>query len=116
METSMKELYAQGDLLIERVADRVSKGAASATECSVVLAEGELTGHNHTAMGRIAFFRDDGLARDIPDNLYIGHLSIEAPSAKVVHQEHAAIDLPAGTYRVRRQRELDPAEARVVSD
>ena len=112
----MKELYAQGDLLIERVSDTCARGALP-TNCSVVLAEGELTGHHHTAFGRIAFFRDDGLARDIPGGLYIGHMKIDAPSAKVVHQEHAAIDLPTGTYRVRRQRELDPEDAvRIVRD
>ena len=113
----MKELYAQGDLLIERVNDMCARGASPATDCTVVLAEGELTGHHHTAFGTIAFFRDDGLARDIPDGLYIGHMKIEAPSARVVHQEHAAIDLPMGTYRVRRQRELDPEDAvRIVRD
>jgi hypothetical protein len=80
------------------------------------LAEGELTGHNHTIFGKIAFFRDDALARDIPGGLYIGHMKIDAPSARVVHQEHGAIDLPTGTYRVRRQRELDPEDARIVAD
>lgn len=113
----MRELYAQGDLLIERVNDVAAEGATPASDCSVVLAEGELTGHHHTAFGRIAFFRDDGLARDIPGGLYIGHMKIEAPSARVVHQEHAAIDLPTGTYRVRRQRELDPDDAvRIARD
>lgn len=112
----MKELFAQGDLLIERVNDTCARGAPPTTDCSVVLAEGELTGHNHTAFGRIAFFRDDALARDIPGGLYIGHMKIDAPSARVVHQEHAAIDLPTGTYRVRRQRELDPEDARIVAD
>jgi hypothetical protein len=90
----MKELYAQGDLLIERVTNTSVRSAPPASDCSVVLAEGELTGHHHTAFGKIAFFRDDGLARDIPGGLYIGHIKIDGPSAKVVHQEHAAI--PAG--------------------
>lgn len=112
----MKELYAQGDLLIERVNDMCARGASPATDCSVVLAEGELTGHHHTAFGKIAFFRDDGLARDIPSGLYIGHMKIEEPS-RVLHQEHAAIDLPVGTYRVRCQRELDPEDAvRILRD
>jgi hypothetical protein len=110
----MRELYAQGDLLIERVSDLAGKHEAS--DCTVVLAEGELTGHSHTAFGHIAFFRDDGLARDIPRGLYLGHLTVDAPLARVSHQEHAAIELPKGTYRVRRQRELDPEEARVVAD
>ena len=113
----MKELYAQGDLLIERVNYTCAGSAPPATDCSVVLAEGELTGHHHTAFGRIAFFRDDALARDIPRGLYIGHMKIDAHTARVVHEEHAAIDLLTGTYRVRRQRELDPEDAvRIVRD
>lgn len=110
----MRELYAQGDVLIERVSDIAGKSDPG--ECTVVLAEGELTGHSHTASGRIAFFRDDALARDIPRGLYIGHLTVGDGSARVAHQEHATLELPQGTYRVRRQRELDPEEARIVAD
>lgn len=111
----MRELYAQGDLLIERVSD-ISGRPAPTPETSVVLAEGELTGHSHRAFGNIAFFRDDALARDIPRGLYLGHLTVADAIARVDHQEHAALDLPQGTYRVRRQRELDPEEARIVAD
>lgn len=50
-------------------------------------------------------FRDDALARDIPANLYIGHLEITREGAEVTHQEHDTIVLPKGTYRIRRQRE-----------
>jgi hypothetical protein len=112
----MKELYAQGDLLIERVGDICGRQASATADCAVVLAEGEATGHNHTVFGRVAFFRDDALARDIPRGLYIGHLQVDAPSARIAHQEHAALELPQGVYRVRRQRELDPEEARIVAD
>jgi hypothetical protein len=112
----MKELYAQGDLLIERVSDVCGRSIPPATECAVTLAEGELTGHHHTVFGKLAFFRDDGLARDIPRGLYIGHITVDAPTARVTHQEHGPIDLPTGTYRVRRQRELDPEDARIVAD
>jgi hypothetical protein len=112
----MRELYAQGDLLIERVSDIAGRPVPAAADCAVVLAEGELTGHSHTASGRISFFRDDALARDIPRGLYLGHLTVADSSARVAHQEHATLELPQGTYRVRRQRELDPEEARVVAD
>jgi hypothetical protein len=110
----MRELYAQGDLLIERVSDIPAR--REATEAAIVLAEGELTGHSHTVFGRVALFRDDALARDIPRGLYIGHLTVGDASARITHQEHAPIELPTGTYRVRRQRELDPEEARIVAD
>ena len=114
----MTVLYAQGDLLIERVADLAASGAVidASPDGVVVLAEGELTGHRHAIHERVTMFRDDALARDIPEGLYVGHVRVDEPSARVQHDEHAAITLPRGTYRVRRQRELDPKDARVVMD
>jgi len=113
----MRDLYAQGDLLIERVADVTPRCHADAqlSDGVVVLAEGEMTGHRHTVHEPVSFFRDDSLARDIPGGLYLGHMKVDT-TARVVHDEHAPIDLPKGTYRVRRQRELDPREARLVMD
>lgn len=114
----MRDLYAQGDLLIERVDDLPPSGNVLQPEPdgSFVLAEGELTGHHHSIYGQVTMFRDDSLARDIPGGLYIGHISVDGPAARVQHQEHAPISLPKGTYRVRRQRELEPKDARVVAD
>lgn len=113
----MSELFAQGDLLIERVPDVEPSGqiVPSAGE-GYVLAEGEATGHMHAIRNHIAFFRDDGLARDVPASLYIGHVRVGQESARIEHDEHDTIMLGQGTYRVRRQRELDPSEVRVVSD
>ena len=114
----MTALYAQGDLLIERVADLPPTGCAVAASAdgSVVLAEGETSGHRHAIHDRVTMFRDDGLARDIPGGLYVGHVRVDGPSARLVHEEHAPIELPRGTYRVRRQRELEPRDARIVVD
>ncbi|MDX2155451.1 MAG: hypothetical protein SFW09_02990 [Hyphomicrobiaceae bacterium] len=114
----MQDLFAQGDLLIERVADLPVSGDVlpASADGAFVLADGELTGHRHAIYEPVTFFRDDGLARDIPDGLYIGHVRVDGTTARVVHEEHAPISLPAGTYRVRRQRELDPREARLVAD
>jgi len=36
--------------------------------------------------------------------------------ARVTHEEHGPITLLRGTYRVRRQRELGPRDARVLAD
>lgn len=114
----MNEIYAQGDLLIEHVPDLHASGEImeKATDGALVLAEGELTGHRHAIYDTVTMFRDDALARDIPKGLYVGHVNVDADGALVVHHEHAPISLPKGTYRVRRQRELDPEEARVVLD
>lgn len=121
-------IWAQGDIIIERVDTAPSAntkvgaaaGAQSGTDPdnSIVLARGEVTGHRHRFTGDsgAALFRDDGLARDIPPGLYIGHVEVPQRGADLVHEEHDAISLPAGTYRIRRQREWDAAEARIVAD
>lgn len=114
----MSEFFAQGDLLIERVPDVEPSGRVVAAKDGegFVLAEGEATGHMHAIRNHMAYFRDDGLARDIPANLYIGHVRVGSAPASIDHDEHDTIMLGPGTYRVRRQRELDPSEVRVVSD
>ena len=114
----MPKLYAQGDLLIEQVVDTSPTGVicSASPDGAVVLAEGETTGHRHAIHDRVVMFRDDGLARDIPAGLYVGHVRVEGPTARLEHDEHDPITLPRGTYRVRRQRELEPKEARIVVD
>ena len=81
-----------------------------------MLAEGEATGHRHATYDRVTMFRDDALAREIPAGLYLGHLRVTDGSAVVVHDEHAPLTLREGTYRVRRQRELEPKDAVLVAD
>jgi hypothetical protein len=114
----MAEIFAQGDLLLERVADVAPSGTIdeNVEGAALVLAEGEMTGHRHAVCERVTMFRDDMLARDIPADLYIGHLQVASAYARVTHDEHAPITLPRGTYRVRRQRELGPRDARVLPD
>jgi hypothetical protein len=114
----MTEMYAQGDLLIERVADIGPSGTMIAPDQTgaLVLAEGELTGHRHAIFERVTMFRDDALAREIPSGLYIGHVKVEGAPVTLRHQEHAPIALGEGTYRVRRQRELEPKDAVIVAD
>lgn len=114
----MTEMYAQGDLLIERVNNMEPSGTMIAPDNTgaLVLAEGELTGHRHAIYERVTMFRDDALAREIPTGLYIGHVKVEGGPATLLHQEHAPIALGEGTYRVRRQRELEPRDAAIVAD
>jgi hypothetical protein len=114
----MTEMFAQGDLLIERVADIEPSGTILTPDAAgaVVLAEGELTGHRHAIHERVTLFRDDALAREIPAGLYVGHVKVTGGCAQVVHDEHAPLTLLEGTYRVRRQRELEPKDAVLVAD
>jgi hypothetical protein len=115
----MNDLYFQGDVLIERVADaKPTNAVAGDPDGSVVLARGEVTGHRHRFRleDAVAMFRDDGLARDIPIDLYIGHIKVASAGATLLHEEHSAIELPAGTYRIRRQREWTAGDVRIVAD
>lgn len=108
----MSRLCAQGDILIERVDEVPATGRTirSVTEGSVVIAEGEATGHHHRLFGSVTMYRDDALAREIPSSLYVGHVQVNSPTARLEHEEHAPITLPQGTYRVRRQRHLEPTD------
>src|SRR2546423_15328903 len=114
----MTDIFARVDVLIGRVADTDPSGTVLAPDATgpCVLAEGELTGHRHAIYDRVTMFRDDSLAREIPTGLYVGHVKVEGGSALIHHQEHAPISLTEGTYRVRRQRELEPRDAVLVSD
>jgi len=105
----MPRLCAQGDILIERVAAPAgaSKPATRVDDGYLTIALGEETGHCHRLFGTLALFRDDALARDVAPGLYLGHVEVHSPSARLEHDEHAPLLLPRGTYRIRRQRQLE---------
>jgi hypothetical protein len=74
-----------------------------------ILAEGEVTGHFHEALGNGASMWDTGG----------GTAVLDAPNgAEVVHQEHGKITVPAGQYNRELVKEYDPfeEEARNVHD
>lgn len=74
----------------------------------LVLALGEVTGHAHAVTGPGDLYRSADSAA--PAFLHV-------PSGRrVVHEEHGAIPLPRGWYRVVRQREYTPGAVRMVAD
>jgi hypothetical protein len=111
------KLFAQGDLLFERLDNSpdFNSTAAQPEGATLVLAHGEKSGHRHTLHGAVSLLRDEVSADDIPAGLYVGHVNVSG-SAFLTHQEHGAIALAERTYRVRRQRVFDPADAAVVED
>ena len=107
----MTRLCAQGDILIERVDDDAASGQVlQSVEGAAIIAEGEATGHHHRLLGSVTMYRDDALARDIPSGLYVAHVEVRSPTTRLEHEEHAPIMLDKGTYRVRRQRQLEPTD------
>jgi hypothetical protein len=113
----MTQMFVQGDLLIERVPDIPPSGTVHAADLSgaLVLAEGETTGHRHVIYDQVLMFRDEALARDIPNELYVAHVQVDS-TAFLRHDEHTPIELEKGTYRVSRQRELEPRDVHMISD
>jgi hypothetical protein len=74
----------------------------------MVLALGEVTGHAHAVQGPGRLMREAG-----PFGPMLLHLP---EGGRVVHEEHAAIALPKGWFRVVRQREYAPGAVRIVAD
>ncbi|SFK81982.1 hypothetical protein [Streptomyces pini] len=108
-------MYRQGDVLIVPV----DEGAVPVTAAEqsglprdargrMVLALGEVTGHAHAVVGPGRLVREAG-----PSGPLLLHLP---DGGRVVHEEHAAIPLPRGWYRVVRQREYVPGAVRIVAD
>jgi len=114
----MTRLFAQGDILIEEISSRPisALGVRCRRAKSAIIAEGEASGHCHRLIGEFVFYRDDALARDIPSQLYLGHIRVEGSKAQLLHEEHATLALEPGLYRVRRQRQLEPTESGLFED
>jgi len=105
-------MYRQGDVLIVPIDESevpANLVPAPRDRGRMVLAYGEATGHAHVATG-------EGLTLlCLPDDLESMFLHVRG-YGRVSHEEHAAIPLPSGYYRVVRQREYEPGAIRYVAD
>jgi hypothetical protein len=108
-------MYRQGDILIVPVPEdeipAAVRGLAPEPRDErgrMVLALGEATGHAHAVAAPGELLRDADPLR--PDHLHLPY------GGRLVHEEHAAIALPKGWFRVIRQREYVPGAVRVVAD
>lgn len=116
-------MYAQGDLLIIPIKDFPKDAKNVTPKGRVVLALGETTGHAHAFYdGGVTLLRRPSTNRDaleqnsIPMETVEQWIEIARDKAVLKHEEHAPIELPKGKYRVVRQREFDPVQARYVAD
>ncbi|WP_353946894.1 hypothetical protein ABII15_38235 [Streptomyces sp. HUAS MG91] len=108
-------MYRQGDVLIVPLAEgavpahvRDAQDEPRDARGRLVLALGEVTGHAHAVVGPGRLVREPGP---------FGPLLLQLPDGgRVVHEEHAAIPLPKGWFRVIRQREYVPGSVRIVAD
>lgn len=110
--------YRQGDVFIEEIENIppfINRKASIKGGNDVILAYGEVTGHAHRIgnLGDLEFYND-------PKSKHTSYLRI-LPGirdfASLRHEEHRTIDLPPGSYIVRRQREYQPGEVtRLVQD
>ena len=100
--------YRQGDVCLIPVAT-IPKGAKPVKRDNgrVILAYGEVTGHAH------AIVEDGAVMLTVAEGATFVRL---AKKAQLLHEEHATIDLPAGDYEVRTQREYTPAAIVRVRD
>jgi hypothetical protein len=91
--------FRQGDVLLVAV-PRIPKDAVrQRRKGRLVLAEGEATGHAHAIAER------DAREFRVGDERFV----LVRSAARLIHEEHATIDLPRGAYRVVIQREYKPA-------
>ena len=107
--------FRQGDLLlvaIREIPPQAAPVAAARQRGSrrLVIARGEATGHAHTlpAVPGIRLLRTASA----------GYLEVRMASALLSHEQHRALPIPAGRYRIIMQRQYDPAAAgaRAVAD
>lgn len=106
--SKMTKQYRQGDVLLIKVdMDKIPEEAVKEpADRRVVLAYGEVTGHAHAidlAHASLYQWKNDRLLET-------------KPGATLVHEEHSAINLEEGIYRVIQQREYEPGSTRPVID
>jgi len=95
--------YRHGDVIIERVTSVPHSTTLVPRDQHgrIILAAGEATGHHHTIADREAEF-----VRTETDERFLRVMA--ASGVTLVHEEHAAITLPPGDYRIKIQREYQP--------
>ena len=106
----MARQFRQGDLLLVRIRS-IPEGARRVKrhDGRIVVAAGEATGHAHQIAAT-----DADLLESSPEERYLRVL--DEGGVELTHEEHAAILVPPGDYRVVRQREYVPRSTRHVVD
>jgi hypothetical protein len=93
-------LYAHGDVNIESYKN-LPRGELQKHEGKYTLAYGEHTNHSHVIT--VPSVDDMDVIKSADGGMYL----VLRKEGVVTHEEHAPITIPAGTYRVDREREVD---------
>lgn len=102
----MQRMFRQGDVLLVEV-EKLPRRKLRAQQ-RVRVAEGEATGHAHVL--------EPTEGGQVLTDLDVEFVRIMGANGLLVHEEHTAIAVPPGDYRVTRQREYAPDETRLVAD
>ncbi len=98
--------FRQGDVLFVQI--KQLPGGKSIKRANGHILEGEATGHIH----RVAVI-EQAEVLEIGDSLFV---RVGDEGVSIVHPDHGELVLPAGNFRVQRQREYSPEAIRSVQD
>lgn len=90
----------QGDILFEKI-DEIDSNKQVLDTKTVAL--GEVTGHSHSFSKQSQVLLSKKVDEDVPTQLVVLD-----ESAQLTHQEHLAINIPQGVYRIRREQSYNP--------
>lgn len=109
-ETRSNPFWRQGDIFFVKLNQDVDASKTTPVK-SGVIARGEHTGHAHR-------LSPSSMSQGAILSMMNGSMFLRAPQAgaKIVHNEHHAIDLPHGSYAVVHQQEFDGLRWRRVYD
>lgn len=91
--------YQQGDVILKKTNQSLENGKKLD---HLILAEGEITGHNHQIVSGVAqliVLQGNDRGKMI--------LNVISDYAKLKHQEHKEIDIPKGKWEISQVREYD---------
>lgn len=102
-------MYRQGDVLFVKTEAKLTKDMPREKRDGnrQVIELGEVTGHAH------AFYTKDVEVVNASTGQRILNVLKES---ELKHEEHATITFPKGQYEIKRQREYDPIQERLVAD
>lgn len=107
-------MYRQGDVLFIPVKNKIKITEDMLRETErrdknrVVIEYGEVTGHAH------AFYTPETV--EVVNPTAGQRILNVLKESELKHEEHSTIKFPEGQYEIRRQREFDPIQERLIAD